>query len=192
MGLRPLTSSTNPVSLADAKAHLRIDGTDDDSTLTAYLDAALNYVEIETRQCLCTRDFLLSLDDFPQERFIKMPRPPLQAVSSVTYTDAAGAQQTLDPSTYIVDAVSMPGRIVLKPTQSWPQTDHSANCVQVMFTAGYGTEAADVPAGLLQTVKLYAGHLYENREAATDRRIDAVPLAVDSLIQQAMFPEAVG
>ncbi len=191
MGLQRTTSLVSPVSLNDIKAHLRIDGTDDDSTLTGYLLAATGYVETETRQALLPSMWLLTLDCFPAERAIRIPRPPLAEISSITYIDAAGVQQTLDPATYTVDAVTMPGRVVLKPSQSWPQTDRSANCVRITFMAGYA-DSDSVPATLIQAIKLYAGHLYENREAATDRRIDAIPLAVDSLIQMSMFPEAVG
>src|SRR5207244_2259318 len=95
-------------------------------------------------------------------------------------------------SAYSVDTVTMPGRLVLRPGKSWPDTDGSAGNVQVYFTAGYSDDASLVPAGLLHGIRLMVGHYYENREAATDRRIDAIPLAVESLIQQAMFPEAVG
>lgn len=191
MGLQPLTSSVCPVTLDDAKDHLRIDGTQDDDTLTANLSAACDYIERETRQQLVARDFLMVLDSFPAERFTKLPKPPLLSVASVKYTDATGTEQTIDPAAYTVDAVTIPGRIVLAPGQSWPGTNGSANCVRIRFTAGYANAAA-VPPLLVQGIKLLVGHYFENREAATDRRIDTVPLAVESIVNMFAFPEAVG
>lgn len=210
MGLQPLTSSVNPVTLQQVKDHLRIVDYNDDATLAVYLAAALEFVETETRQQLCHRDYLLTLDAFPAgcqsnrgeslqrggnyhtERAIKLPKLPLVAVASVAYTDAAGNAQTVDPSTYTVDTSSRPGRLVLKPGQSWPQTDNSANCVRATFTAGYSTNGSAVPVILQQCILLLVGHYFENREGAIDRRIDTIPLGVCSILNQQMYPEAMG
>lgn len=217
MGLQALTTSINPVLLADVKAHLRIGDTNDDVTLAAFLGAAFEYVETETRQQLCTRQYLLTYDGFPGERCfpfwhdqadngvaaypdrrgrewrtIKLPKPPLQSVQSLAYTDAGGNPQTLDPATYTVDPTAMPGRIVLKPGQSWPQTEGSANCVRITYTAGYSADAANVPTILRQGILLLVGHYYENREGAIDRRIDCIPLGVESILNQNMYPTAQG
>lgn len=192
MGLQPLTTSTLPVTLDEAKAHLRIDGTNDDATLTAYLWAALEYVERETRQQLCSREYLFTLDAFPADRFITLPKPPLMSVASVVYVDATGNAQTLSPSAYTVDTTAKPGRLVLNPGLPWPTTPpQQANAVRITFTAGYGAADA-VPFLLRQCIKFMVGHFYENREGAIDRIINTVPLAVESIINGAMFPEAVG
>ena len=191
MGLQPQTNSQCPVTLAEVKEHLRIDGTDDDATLTAYLAAACEYIETATRQQLINRDWLLTLDTFPAERFIKLPKPPLSDVESIQYTDATGTNKTLDAGRYTVDLTARPGRIVLRPGQSWPATDGSAANVRVSFTAGYGL-AEDVPDLLLQAVKFMTGHYYENREGAIDRTISTVPLAVESIVNMHAYPEAVG
>lgn len=94
-----------------------------------------------------------------------------------------------DPSTYIVDATARPGRIVLKPGQSWPATNHQANCVQVTFTAGYGS---NVPVILKQAILLLAGSWFENRENDITLRINSIPLGVQAIINQQMYPTAVG
>jgi hypothetical protein len=192
------------------KDHLRIVDGNDDSTLAVYLAAALEFVETETRQQLCHRDYLLTLDTFPggcqshrgessrhsgsyhTDRAVKLPKLPLVAVASVEYTDAAGNAQTVNPATYAVDTSSRPGRIVLKPGQLWPQTDGSANCVGVTFTAGYSADGSAVPVILQQCILLLVGHYFENREGAIDRRIDTIPLGVCSILNQQTYPEAVG
>jgi uncharacterized phiE125 gp8 family phage protein len=114
----------------------------------------------------------------------------LTSPASGGYRDAAGELQTLDSAAYTVDTVTRPGRIVLKPTASWPETSGEANAAEVRFTAGYGT-AADVPQILKQCVLLMLGSMFEHREAAIDRRIDVVPLAVESIVSQHQFLEAV-
>jgi uncharacterized phiE125 gp8 family phage protein len=212
MGLQPLTDSTNPLTLSDVKMHLRVvdDLVDanteqpyssDDATLAIYLQAAFEWVENETRQQLCNREYLLMLDGFPRRargecdsesfRQISLPKPPLVCVDSVHYLDPQGNLQTLSPSTYIVDATTKPGRVVLAPGQSWPQTNNATNCVRVCFTAGYGW-GDNIPTLLEQAILLLAGDWYENREDIVAARISNIPTGVRAICNLAMFPEAVG
>lgn len=95
---------------------------------------------------------------------IYLPLPPLVSVDSVTYFDETGASQTLDPSTYVVDPVSEPARLVPVPGTSWPATQRRVNAVSVTFTCGYGAAGTAVPAGIRIWMLMMAGTLYENRE----------------------------
>jgi uncharacterized phiE125 gp8 family phage protein len=72
---------------------------------------------------------------------------------------------------------------------SWPHTDDTAAAVTVNYTAGY--YGGEVPQTLVLAVKMFAGHWFEQREAATDRRFDSVPFAVESILTQQTYPEAV-
>src|SRR4051812_37884471 len=138
MGLIAGTDSLTPViSVEEMKAHARIDGDAEDALLSGFVAAATDFLERECRIAIAVNEFRLSLDGFPAERHLVLPKPPLQSVDRIQYTDAAGVEQTLAAGTYIVDADSRPARIVLKPGQSWPATDGSANCVRVEFTAGF-------------------------------------------------------
>lgn len=190
MGLVQTSPSAAAVTLAEAKAHLRIDGNADDAVLSSLIVAATQYVETETRTAIVGGTFRLTLDSFPAGPEIKLPRPPLSGVSAVKYLDPAGAEQTLSASLYVADTAAKPGRISLRPGSSWPATNGDANCVRIDFTAGHG-DAASVPNLLKQCVLLMVGHWFENREAAIDRRIDTVPLAVESIVNQHAYPEAV-
>jgi uncharacterized phiE125 gp8 family phage protein len=214
MGLQPITSSVNPVTLDAVKAHLRIVNdltlttSSDDTSLSVFLTAAFEYVETETRQQLCTREYRLTLDGFPGDdisrageclsfdrfgpgRAIKLPKPPLQSVASIQYIDPAGNLQTVNPATYSVDATQLPGRIVLKPGQSWPATDGSANCVIITLTAGYGADGTNVPTLLKQAVLLLSGHWFENREDAGSQRINSIPTGVAAIVTQQTYREAI-
>lgn len=188
MRLIQLSSSDPPVSLADAKAHLRIDGNELDAALSPLIPAALGWVEAETRLSITPASFRLYLDGFPQDRTITLPRPPLCEVQAVRFI-YTGIEQELDPATYTPDpSGSKPGRIVLNAGASWPPADDTPGSVRVEFTAGYG---ASIPPVLKVAVLMMAGHFLESPQAAIDRRVDVVPLGVESIVNQFMFPEAV-
>src|SRR5690606_14420890 len=142
----------------------RVDGTDEDTLITGLIAAARETVETFAGRALITQTWELVLDDWPDSDTIKLPRPPLQSVTSVTYVDEAGVSHTLSSASYIVDTDSEPGRLVLKAGESWPsETLQAANGVRVRYAAGYGAAAA-VPEKFKLAVKLLAVHWYENRE----------------------------
>jgi uncharacterized phiE125 gp8 family phage protein len=188
MRLITLSTSAPPVTLADVKAHLRVDGDALDAVLSPLIEAATDFVERETRQTLRPTTFRLYVDGFPDERELTLPRLPLASVESVRYV-ADGTERTLHPIAYTVDpSGSKPGRLSLNYDQNWPVADPVANSVIVSFTAGY---SGDCPATLKTLIAMVAGHYLEHPEAAVDRRIDAVPLAVESIVNLHAFPGVV-
>lgn len=184
MGLITLSTSAPLLSLDEVKRHLRIDSATEDALLGDLLLAATDYVERETGCVLRPSELLLSLDGFPLGP-LPLPGVPLGSVVSIACDDPAGRPLTLSPDTYTVDVSSTPGRIVLKPGQLWPSTSGGATCVRVRYRVGYTT----LPPTLRQATLLMLSHWHENREAATDRRIDTIPLAVESLLNQHIVPE---
>lgn len=176
MALKLITPPANPVSLTEAKAHLRVTHALEDGLIGVYLAAALEEVETHIEQAVGTQTLEWSADAFPPGE-IELPMPPLQSVTSVKYRDANGAEQTLAGAAYAVDAVSSPGRVV--PVDSWPATDVVPNAVTVRFVAGYSTAPAVVKAAIL----LLTSDLYHNREAAADKALLANPA-----ISRLLFP----
>ena len=181
---RTVEPTTEPVSLAEAKAQCRVDSDDENTFITGLIQAAREYVEDTSHRALLTQTWRLSLDAWPACDEIELPRPPLQSVTSLVYYDSAGTLYTLDSSKYGVDTDSEPGRVVLNWGESWPSlTLRSFNPVQVTFKAGYGDDADDVPLHLRQAILLIIGHWFENRELTISGTIiKEIPLAVDSLI----------
>lgn len=175
--------ASEPVSLDEAKAQLRVDGSDDDTFISGLIAAAREHVEQTARRALITQTWHLSLDGWPSCDEIELPKPPLQSVTSLIYKDSVGAQTTLPTANYIVDSDSQPGRVVLAYGQSWPSgTLYPANPIQVTYVAGYGA-ASDVPAWAKQAMKLIIGHWYENREETiTGTIIKGIPLGAESLM----------
>lgn len=159
---------TEPVTLADAKAHLRVDGTDEDAYITSLIGVALVAAEERLERTLVSTTWRLTLDGFPDA--IKLTMPPIVSVQSLTYLDAAGVQQTLAPADYVLDAVSEPGYLVPAPGKAWPSTQSGRiNTVTVDYTAGYGATAADVPAPIKHWILLSIGEMFMNREGSAER-----------------------
>lgn len=168
------------VPLAVVRAHLRIDHNDEDGLLAGYLLAARTYVEKITSRALISQTWRMTLDAFPTEE-LALPLAPVSSVSSVTYLDDAGATQTVNASTYVVDTTTVPARLALATGSSWPTPAVRPGAVSVAFVAG-GT-LSDVPEPLRQAILLLVGHWYENREAVNVGNIvTSVPFAVDALL----------
>lgn len=118
---------------------------------------------------------------WPDKAAIRLPRPPLQSIVSITYIDGTGTQQTLDPTTYLVDTNTEPGRITPSYGNIWPIIRQQIGSVQVTFVAGYGTPQA-VPATMKIAIKMLIGHWYLNREAVAAPLPAKLELAVEALI----------
>ncbi len=186
MNLRLVSGpDVEPVTLAEARLHLRVDVDDDDELISALIVVARELVEQVTRRALISQSWELLRDAFPATPTVALPLPPLQAVDGITYTDSTGVTHTFSAADYEVDTAGTPGRIALPSASAWPSDTLAAvNGVQIAFTAGYGDAGADVPTAIRQALLLLVGHLYENREAVTDTRVLATtPLAFEYLLQ---------
>lgn len=163
MSLKLITAPTaEPVTLAEAKAHLRVDGTDDDAYITALIGAARQGAEHITGRALMAQTWELALDAF--EADISLPRPPLASIASVKYLNDAGVLTPLDASAYLLDDHSEPARLLPAYGTTWPATRGQANAVLIRYVAGYAS-AATVPQEIKSWMLLHIGMLYENRES---------------------------
>lgn len=180
MALKLITAPTEePVSLAEATLHLRVDHSADDTLITALIAAARDFAEHQTGRAFCTQVWELALDAFPADVF-KLPRAPLASVTSIKYDDTAGVEQTLAPSAYYVDTHSVPGEVVPAYGTEWPAALDAANAVRVRYVAGYGAAAA-VPAGIKQWMLVRIGTLYQRREEVAAGGVQPLPY-VDRLL----------
>lgn len=157
--------SIEPVTETEAKLHCRVDHSTEDTIFTRLIETARIQCEDIARRAFITRTFTAKLDCFPATIF-ELPFPPLLTVTSIKYTDDAGNQSTYSSGNYIVDAHSEPGRVALKSSADWPSvTLQEINGVEIIWTAGYGTQATDVPDRYKEAMLLMIGHLYEHRES---------------------------
>lgn len=181
--------SVEPIELEDAKTHCRVDDdiTEDDTFLTSLISATRHSVEDFLRRALVTQTWDLFLECWPASREIRIPLPPLQSVTSITYTDEDGAEQTFSSSSYVVDTNSEPGRVLLKSSESWPSaTLQPGNSIKIRFVAGYGV-AADLDTRIRHAMLLMIGHYYRNREDSVDTRRNNV-LAIPQNSEWLLWP----
>lgn len=153
------------VTLAEAKAHLRIEHTAEDAYLPALIATAEALVAGRdgwTGRALLTQTWKLTLPGFPSASCLRLPLPPLRSVTHVKYYDSANVQQTLSSADYSVLTADTPGRLELNATAGWPGVYTRPDAAEVQFEAGYGT-AGDVPAPIKHAVLIVLGALYANR-----------------------------
>lgn len=174
-----------PLTLAEIKAHLRIDIDTEDDLVSAYLTAARAYYESAIWRALVTQTLGVQMMQWPGQDHIVLRRPPLQSVTSIAYTDSQGNSNTFAASSYNVFANGDVGAIWLKDGQSWPSTTlQPGPSILITYVAGYG-DAEDVPDLDKQAIRLLTGHFYENREnvvAIQGITIAELPMAVQSII----------
>lgn len=190
-----------PVSLADAKLHLRVDISDDDALITALISAARQAAEMLTGRQIATARWKLVLDSFPGPSLmasfassragdpfslpgyaILLPKSPLASVVSIQYLDMSGSWQTMPATDYTVDAACEPARITPVFGKIWPISLPQIGAVAVTFDAGYGS-AASVPEGIKAWMKLRIDSLYNHRgeTAVVTGRLEPMPY-VDRLL----------
>lgn len=153
--------ATEPVTLAEAKLHCKVDDSADDTLITALIVSARERAQHCLGRALITQTLEQVLDTFPNG--IKLPLPPAKTIVSVNYINPYGIQQTLAAETYELDKDSSPGWLVPAYGFRWPDSRAVPNAVRVRYTAGYGA-AADVPASIKSWMLLAIGTLYSQRE----------------------------
>lgn len=180
-----------PITLAQAKIHLRVDHTADDDLIGALIVAAREYCEDVLGRALIAQTLEGVLDGEPGD-VIELPRPPLISVQSIKFYDEDDVATIVDPAEYLVDRTSERGRIVLNAEGEWPDVNlRPANSVVIEFSAGYGDAAEDVPAKFRQAMLLLIGHWYTHREevAVGSGQALQVPMSAAALLQvDRVFP----
>lgn len=182
MGLvQSVAPTVEPLTIEEAKLHLRVDAEDENTAIAALIQSAREYVENFTGRQLITATYQWSLDAFVGVLYL--PKPPLQSVTTVAYTDGDGNGQTVSSANYQVDTASQPGRVVPSYSKTWPTTRNELNAVVVTYKAGYGDTALNVPEQYKTAMKLLIGHWFENREAIiTGMAAKETPLAADAVL----------
>jgi len=186
--------TAEPITLAEAKTHLRVSTIDEDSYITSLISAARLHTESVTNRALITQTWDLYLDRFPSSPYlsVELPKPKLQSITYIKYTDVNGTLQTWDASNYDVDGDSFLGLVYPVYQGDWPSgvRDHP-KAVTIRYVAGYAPSGAsspedqadNVPMPLKQAILLLVGHLYENREASSQNlNVTSTPMAYESLI----------
>jgi uncharacterized phiE125 gp8 family phage protein len=169
------------LTVDDVKLQLRITHGYEDALLTRFIRSSVEFVEMYTQRALVTQTWRLYQDAFKRRPF-RLPKSPVQAVTSIKYYNMANVLTTLDPLTYEVDTVSEPARVRARYGQFWPPTMPRVNAVEIQFDAGYGAASA-VPERFKEAMLVYIADAYANRESIVVGTISSqVARTVESIL----------
>lgn len=177
-------------TVAEIKSHLRISHTSDDTYLAALATAVTALIDGPSgilRRATLTQTWYAKLEDWPEGDCIKVPLPPLQSVTAITYYDMDNALQTLPTDDYVVVLpYGAAGYVELLFGEYWPPAYDRPDAISVEFVAGYGGAVA-VPMPIKHAALLLASEMYAVRgddpgelpfagqaRAATHAAIDAL------------------
>ena len=180
--------AVEPLTVAEAKLHLRVDISDDDAYIGTLITAAREWVENYLDRTLITTQLILRAAEFPTEE-LELARPPMIASGTatavvITYTLADTTTATLSTALYRVDRTTTPGNVAPVINGTWPSdVIEDANAVAVTYWAGYGPTSASVPATIRHACLMLIGHWYEQRSAVLTATISKpLEFAVESLL----------
>ena len=182
---RTVDSSSEPLSVSEAKEHLRVTSSDDDTYISNLIKVARQSAEISTRRCLISgTTYVASYKYFPfVYNHLRIPNPPLVSVSHIKYYDLADNLQTLSSSEYIVESTLEDSALIgfndafTRPTLSRERMAP----IQVQFEAGY----TETPIAIKQAMLLLISHYYDTREPISfTGEPFKIPRSVDFLLQQ--------
>ncbi|WP_159592208.1 head-tail connector protein [Chelativorans xinjiangense] len=159
---RTVEPAAEPVSLVEAKAHLRIAHDSEDGLISGLIRAAREEVERVAGLALIDQAWRLVLDRWPQGGIVLLRRTPVREVLSVTVFDGDGAATVLAPEDHQLDAVSSPARLHLEER---PAPGLALNGIEIDFSAGFGEAGTDVPDLLKRAMLILMAHWYEFRGA---------------------------
>lgn len=168
-----------PVTLQEAKDHLRVTTTDEDALISELITSARQQAETFLRRALLTQTWALYLDSFPDQ--IELPNSPVQSVTSIKYIDVDGVEQTLSTLQYDVHTQNEPALIVPAYGKTWPSIRSQLNAITVEFVAGWQIQQS-VPGPIKSALLLIIGHLYENRENASPLNMHQLPYGANALL----------
>ena len=179
MTLAELTPpDVEPLTLAEAKAHLRLDHGEEDALLTTLIRTVRQHLERETGLALINRNLRLYLDDWPNTRIIALPVGPVTAIDGVTLYDAEGHPTEVGAAGFVLDGGAHPPRLFAPVL---PSPDQPLNGIEI--TAGFGATGATVPDGLKRAMLLHLTLLFAFRGVVAPQDQPAgVPLGYDRLV----------
>lgn len=175
-----------PVTLDEFKSYLRLSGSSEDQQLVDLIEEARQTIEDLLGIALITQTWKMAIDRWPTQRepwwdgtrqghigmmngpaamsSLRLPRYPLQSVTSVTtYDEDSNATSVTVADVFDVDAQQAQGRITLRSGATWPIALRANNAIEIVYVAGYGDDAVDVPAPIKRAIRQLAAYLYSHR-----------------------------
>jgi uncharacterized phiE125 gp8 family phage protein len=177
-------ATTEPVTTAYAKDHLRVDITDDDTLIGNLVTAARLYCERYLRQSLVQHTYRAYLPFFYD--CVTLPHGPVQSITHIKYynTDSPSVLTTLASTVYALHDDS----VYRNHGETWESTYPRTDSVQITYVTGFADTSSPqgfgeaVPEAVRSAILLIVGDLYENREAKIVGLMSSTNPTVDMLL----------
>lgn len=176
-----------PVTRAEAKTHLRVDGTNEDDYIDSLIETATEKLNgwrgSLGGRVLITQTWRVDYDIFPGNRRLALPMDPVQSVT-VVYSDGDNVEQTLAASKYALHEDALGAFLWLDEGQdAWPSTFDRKDAVRITMVLGYGPDAADVPRPIRTAILHMVAHWWRNREpVAMGREPAEIPMMAEDIL----------
>jgi uncharacterized phiE125 gp8 family phage protein len=175
--------TVEPITLAEAKAHLRVDTSGEDSLIQSLIMASRLHIEAALDLALITQTWRHQRDVWPPSRVLILPLRPIQSLTAVTLHDDDATSRSLDVGAFVLDGFANPARLVWRGHGAVSAAGMVANGIEIDFAAGHGDEPTDVPQPIRQALLLLVAHWYENREPVEiGATATSIPAGVSDLL----------
>ncbi|MBA3830210.1 MAG: phage head-tail connector protein [Taibaiella sp.] len=150
--VRLIGATDVPVALSEAKDHLHVTFTDDDTYITALIAQAVDSIERYCSISILQKTVTVAAELY---NFIELPYGPLLAFTSYSYQDGNVYTLGTTPDNYLLDGSLF--------TALWPGR------VRIVYNTGYDAATNPLPAGLKLAILNEIAFRYENRGDSTSR-----------------------
>lgn len=168
------------LTLAETKAHLRLDTTDEDDLVAGLITVARDHLERSAGLCLMTQGWRLYLDSISEDGVIPITRGPVQAIESLIVYDQAGEASAVSLEGHVLDGIRRPARLMLV---QGVRPGRAVNGIEIDFVAGFGATATDVPDTLKRAMLTHVAAMFSCRAAVgLDQQPAVMPEGYDRLV----------
>lgn len=179
---RTVAPTERPVSLLEAKDHLRLIGDDEDFYVQRLVDAAVAQIDGtgSLGRAMITQTWAQWHNQSPG--YVRLAMTPFQSLTAVEYYDADGILQTATLGDFETWLDGDTVRVKPRDNRAWPSADSRPDAIKITYVAGYGDTSLAVPETVRHAILLLVGHMYQNREAGTEKALSEIPFGVDALL----------
>lgn len=164
MNFKRLTyPTTTVITLDEAKAHLRVTTTDEDSLIMDCVRQATNLIELETNQVFLSGSCVYYLDtnEFTSYKEVKIWAYPINEITAIKYLDINGIEQIFSTTNYSVDISDSPIRIL--PTTTPTCKANTLNTIRIYCNLGYNN-IDNIDSELIGWIKIFTAFFYQTRQ----------------------------